>query len=1466
MKNVIKSFAVIAASLLTFNACQRELAPERIQEELFYITFVAEEPATKTTVEQGTDGEGNKVANYSWTASDANSERWTVYRGSDVAQSVIATLSQDGKMTVSAGFASASTTGDSFVALFNKGVGAVQNISAESVYDPASDVMVSAPVPFVAGESEYGFRFKRLGAIGKATVKGLTGMTALVDAKLIATDGTIIAADYDVENKTFAATGSTKITVKDIDCYPDASNNFSFYFITVPSESVELKLLAKVWDDQLEERLFVKQFARPITGFSEGDVFAFNVSGFTEVTTKANFNINGEVTSKPVYEGELVEFPEAPATIAGYDFVGWGTDPISGTQQEAPELVETSTEVMGNADVTYYAVYAKTTGHGTATHTITYDTENIPSSYGDAADVVLEGVTFNVTQMYKNGEKMQWRASQGTMYNKDAFASIQSVAITYGADNYKNFTVKVGDSANPTSGTSITAAQVGQTATYIYDCSASASDYFVLANGSNAGYLTSIVITYLGGAPTYEDYCTSIDTRTVTSLAWSAPTATVKLNGDDNEYPELTGDPEEVLAGVVYSSSETSVADINESGVVTLKAVGETTITAAFPDDDPNYQPSSASYTLVVTAPAKHTVTFSINGNTSSEEVDEGDPIEFPDDPEITGVVFRGWTKNAIVGTQAQAPEMVDTDEETMGNADVTYYAVFATETEGTIEWVEATLSSLTTSDVFVMASGTNAISSANGTSGNPPAVALTVSAGKITSEVTDVIKWTLTGNASSGYTFYKNGTQNYLYVNTTASSSSNPCIRVGTQSSNIRNNWKPDNNGYLKTNDSYTARYLSFYSDGPDFRGYTNTNNGAFAPTCYKKVNVPGYTNYCTTVVVLSRIEVSGTPTKTTYEHGEALQTAGLTLTAFYSDNSTAPVTEGIAWSVTPETLTYGTTSCNVTATALGKTSATYTVNGLTVNAPIVLTGIEVSGTPTKTSYRDGEAFETAGLVVKAVYSNGNKETVTEGIVWSVSPETLTYVEGTETYSVEVTATALEKTSAVYEVNGLTVSAPVTLTSISVKTAPTKVIYTEEENFNPAGLVIYKNYSDESKDELAYAGNESSFSFNPALDAALQTSNTAVTITCSGYSVDQAITVNPMPTFASLEDLVAADLTSGTKVRVTFENVPIKSIYVNSQSKRQGVYFDIQKDGHDIEIYYTSEDVPQSWAVEGTLSGTMICPWTYYERGTTWELAPVANSWSWSNLTYKAPLEPCAPPVISITDAGSATISCGTDGATIYYTKGASPADPTNGSTRYTGAVSMTDGETIKAIAYKDGMKPSTVASKKYTNAPGITAGKSYSWALSSNSKFTGWDTKTTVSNVGWTPIKTSVNGNPTVGNFDSARGQQFGAASNNQMKTLTIKGTGYATYCNDNTAKGITNLKIALCAKSGNTVTPTAKVGGVALTATTTSATIDGSTAASVVTFEFTSDTPLDGEIEFTISISSAGAIYVKSIAINN
>lgn len=86
-------------------------------------------------------------------------------------------------------------------------------------------------------------------------------------------------------------------------------------------------------------------------------------------------------------------------------------------------------------------------------------------------------------------------------------------------------------------------------------------------------------------------------------------------------------------------------------------------------------------------------------------------------------------------------------------------------------------------------------------------------------------------------------------------------------------------------------------------------------------------------------------------------------------------------------------------------------------------------------------------------------------------------------------------------------------LSSIAVKTAPTKKIYTANEQFNPAGLIITLTYSNSDTEDVAYAGNESDFTFSPTTSANLTAANSAVTITYKGKSVDQAITVTRIAT-----------------------------------------------------------------------------------------------------------------------------------------------------------------------------------------------------------------------------------------------------------------------------------------------------------------------------------------------------------------
>ena len=78
--------------------------------------------------------------------------------------------------------------------------------------------------------------------------------------------------------------------------------------------------------------------------------------------------------------------------------------------------------------------------------------------------------------------------------------------------------------------------------------------------------------------------------------------------------------------------------------------------------------------------------------------------------------------------------------------------------------------------------------------------------------------------------------------------------------------------------------------------------------------------------------------------------------------------------------------------------------------NAPVekVLKSIAISGEATKTTYKEGEAFDPTGLVVTATYEDESTEVVTSRVEWTFNPETLTLgtneVKATATYG-EMTA-----------------------------------------------------------------------------------------------------------------------------------------------------------------------------------------------------------------------------------------------------------------------------------------------------------------------------------------------------------------------------------------------------------------------------------------------------------------------------
>lgn len=165
--------------------------------------------------------------------------------------------------------------------------------------------------------------------------------------------------------------------------------------------------------------------------------------------------------------------------------------------------------------------------------------------------------------------------------------------------------------------------------------------------------------------------------------------------------------------------------------------------------------------------------------------------------------------------------------------------------------------------------------------------------------------------------------------------------------------------------------------------------------------------------------IAVTTPPTKTTYTAGEQLSTAGMVVTATFSDDTTKDITSECV--VTPATGTtlYEQTKQISIAWEWQHTIAYTTTQAITVNR--VLQSIAITTKPTKLSYYKRETLNLAGMVVTATYTSGAKEIVTASCTTSPAAGTTLSDLGSKT----VTASYVER--------GVTKTASFTI-SVSVK------------------------------------------------------------------------------------------------------------------------------------------------------------------------------------------------------------------------------------------------------------------------------------------------------------------------------------------------------------------------------------------------------------------------------------------------
>ena len=209
---------------------------------------------------------------------------------------------------------------------------------------------------------------------------------------------------------------------------------------------------------------------------------------------------------------------------------------------------------------------------------------------------------------------------------------------------------------------------------------------------------------------------------------------------------------------------------------------------------------------------------------------------------------FVGWAEASVSDTETE-PTLYGANTSFTATKNTTLYAVYTYTVAGaggSTEYVLKDASDIKVGDTVVITTTKDnstyyAMSNDKGTSSAPAATKVTVSNGKLDSDL-DNLKWVIGGSADE-YIFYPNGTTaTWLYCTST-----NNGVRVGT---NTANTFKIDSsNGYLVHNG--TGRYIGIYND-QDWRCYTSVNSNITGQTLcfFVETTVAGDVNYFTSVL----------------------------------------------------------------------------------------------------------------------------------------------------------------------------------------------------------------------------------------------------------------------------------------------------------------------------------------------------------------------------------------------------------------------------------------------------------------------------------------------------------------------------------------------------------------------------------------------------------------------------------------
>jgi transcriptional regulator len=305
--------------------------------------------------------------------------------------------------------------------------------------------------------------------------------------------------------------------------------------------------------------------------------------------------------------------------------------------------------------------------------------------------------------------------------------------------------------------------------------------------------------------------------------------------------------------------------------------------------------------------------------------------------------------------------------------------------------------------------------------------------------------------------------------------------------------------------------------------------------------------------------INITKEPNKVKYLEGTVFEKEGMEVEAVYDNGTTE---KAIDYTVPTDKLVLGQT--DVTVTYQEKTALQ-----LIEVIKKSLTGIQIVKSPDKTDYIEGNTFDPTGMVVKAIYDNGDEEEVTD-------------------YTTPTDGLTAGQTSATISYNGVTADQPITvsnktLVGIQIVTPPDKTTYVEGTDFDPTGMQIEATYDN------GFSEPVTDYTFP---DEALVLDQKSVEISFDGKTAEQPITVTTksISSIYIVEEPDNTEYTEGDSFDPT--GMILGVVYDNGDEETVDTGFtypldDLVSGQTSIEVSYNGATVDQAISVESTTTVT---------------------------------------------------------------------------------------------------------------------------------------------------------------------------------------------------------------------------------------------------------------------------------------